>query len=139
MTLLTMSDVKSNTRSPTFFASSIIVLPASIACVPTSAATRFTRATRDGLRAARFGAAFFARELALRTAFFTLRVAFRAPLRAAFFTELLVRGPPRRRALFRFAAPFFVARFLDALFFREPDLVRADFFLVAIRCAPRDE
>jgi hypothetical protein len=66
------------------------------------------------------------------------RAPLRAPLRAADLVELFARGPPRRRAL-----PFF-ALFRDALFFlvapflREPDL-RADFFLVAIRCAPRDE
>jgi hypothetical protein len=60
-------------------------------------------------------------------------------LRVAFLLELFLRGPPRRRTL-----PFFAVRFLDALFFfdapffRELDL-RAVFFLVAIRCAPRDE
>jgi len=95
--------------------------------------------------AGRFGAtAFFARFAAFFTTLFaaflvTLRVAFLATLRDFFLIELLVRGPPRRRTL-----PFFVVRFLDALlffdapFFRELDL-RADFFLVAIRCAPRDE
>ncbi|MBK5188453.1 MAG: hypothetical protein JJD97_09410 [Gemmatimonadaceae bacterium] len=99
----------------------------------------------EGLRfAGRFGAAaFVTRFAAFFTVFFaaffvTLRVALRATLRVAFLTELFVRAPPRRRAL-----PFF-ALFLDALFFfvapffRELDL-RAFFFLVAIRCAPRDE
>src|SRR5664279_1791948 len=125
-------------------ASSTMLLPASIACVPTSDATRFTRATVDCLRLAgrRFfgAAAFFTRFTTFLTAFFAaLRVAFFATLRPAFLMELLVRGPPRRRTL-----PFFAVRFFRALFFfvarffRDPDL-RAVFFLVAIRCAPRDE
>jgi len=112
-------------------------------------ATRFTRATADCLRfagrfAGRFAdAALVARFADLRAAFFValrpdLRVLLRAPLRAAFLAAPFARGPPRRRAL-----PLF-ALFLDALFrfvapfFREPAL-RAVFFLVAIRCAPRDE
>ncbi|MBA2684485.1 MAG: hypothetical protein H0U66_08365 [Gemmatimonadaceae bacterium] len=53
--------------------------------------------------------------------------------------ELFVRGPPLRRALLFFAVRFLVALFFFvAPFFRALDL-RADFFLVAIRCAPRDE
>lgn len=148
------------------FASSTTAFPASIACVPTSVATRFTRATVDCLRFA--GRLFDATFLALNTVFFTaflaaLRGALRATLREAFLIELFVRGPPRRRALPFLAllrdALFLDAVFLDALFLgalfldvlfldalflftaaflRELDL-RAFFFLVAIRCAPRDE
>jgi hypothetical protein len=59
-------------------------------------------------------------------------------LREAFLAELLVRGPPRRRALPFFAADLDALFFFAAPFLRELDL-RAFFFLVAIRCAPRDE
>jgi hypothetical protein len=135
------------------FASSTTDLPASIPCETTSVATRRTRATAPGLRfAGRFDDVALVTRFALFLPVFfvaarpdlrplrraPLRVLLRAPLRAADLVELFARGPPRRRAL-----PFF-ALFLDALFFlvapffREPDL-RADFFLVAIRCAPRDE
>jgi hypothetical protein len=97
------------------------------------------------LGAARLGAARLGVErLAVvlvprRAAFFAVfRVALRATFLverfAAFFRELLVRGPPVRRALL-----FLTTRFLEALFFRAPDLPRADFFFVAIRCAPRDK
>src|SRR5512140_612581 len=123
------------------FASSTTDLPASIACEPTSVATRFTRATADCLRfAGRFAdVALVTRFADFRAAFFVaLRPDLRVPLRAAFLAAPFARGPPRRRAL-----PLF-ALFLDALFrfvapfLREPAL-RAVFFLVAIRCAPRDE
>jgi hypothetical protein len=77
------------------------------------------------------------RDAAFFAFFATLRVAFRATLRPLLI-ELLVRGPPRRRALFFFALALDALFFLVAPFFREPDL-RAFFFLVAIRCAPRDE
>jgi len=131
-------------------ASSTTVLPASIACVPTSVATRRTRATVPCFRfAGRLGDAALVTRVALflLPAFFVavrpdLRALLRrpapVPLRAVFLVELFARGPPRRRALPFFALLRDALLFFVALFFREPDL-RADFFLVAIRCAPRDE